>query len=69
MDDIKKNKIKYKIINFVSWFLFPLWIDTERINRKSHGINGYIKSIKFYHNCFVNAACFFGLKEALKIDL
>lgn len=66
---MRKNKVKYKMIDFISWFLFPLWIDTERINRKSKGIKGYVQSIKFYQNCFVNAVYSFGLKKAVKINL
>ena len=48
------------MINIITWLLFPVWLDIERITRKSQGIKGYIQSVVFYHDCFVNACKMYG---------
>ena len=55
------------MINIFSWFLFPIWIDYERINRKSKGIKGYIQSIVFYHTVFESIVKDYGWKKAIKL--
>jgi len=53
------------MINIISWLLFPIWIDYERIGRKSKGIKGYIQSIVFYHTVFMSIVKDYGMKMAI----
>lgn len=55
------------MINIFSWLLFPLWIDYERINRKSKGIKGYMQSIGFYHSVFMSIVKDYGFIQAIKL--
>ena len=55
--------------NILSWLCMPIFIDYERIHRKSKGIKGYIESIKFYHSCFMSAVNDYGLIKAIKLYL
>lgn len=42
--------MKNTILTIIHFFCFWLWIDFSRLFRKSHGILGYIGSLRFYWN-------------------
>lgn len=55
----------YRMISIISWLFLPLFIDYERITRKSKGLKGYLKSVCFYHEVFTNTIIHFGYKKGL----
>ncbi len=50
-----------------TWVLFPLWVDMERLTRKSRGIYGLYFSIRFYKGCFDTCVRKNGLKKAVRL--
>lgn len=42
--------MKNTLLTIIHFICFWMWVDFERLFRKSHGLNGYIQSLKFYWN-------------------
>lgn len=58
-------KLHDAIIYLITWLFLPIFIDYERITRKSRTITGYIKSIVFYHDCYLNTVKKQGFLKAI----
>lgn len=50
-----------------TWFLFPIWIDFERLTRKSRGIYGLHFTVRFYKACFDANVKKYGFIKAVKL--